>query len=92
MVRETQRRNEEFVIVRIPTANRLDFVDFVQIPTNYADLFKDTHVIYLDPSEEIREFPNWAAQFYLPDGHMSVAGDQFLSNYIYGRVFENRTR
>lgn len=92
MIKETQRRNEELVIVRIPTTNRLDYIDFVLIPTNYADLFIDKDVMYLDPTDEIRRYPNWLDHFYLPDGHMSLAGDQFLANYIYRRVFENRTR
>jgi hypothetical protein len=92
MIKETQQRNEEFVLVRIPITKSLNYIDSVQIPMNYAALFMDTDVIYLDPSEEMRELQNWATHLYLPGGHMSVAGDQFLTNYIYRRVFENRTR
>jgi hypothetical protein len=92
MLKETQRRNEQFVVVRIPATNRLNHIDFVPMPTNYAEVFVKTEVMYLDPSEEIRKVPNWSNRFYLPDGHMSAAGDQFLADYIHKQMFENRAQ
>jgi hypothetical protein len=59
IIKETQQRNEEFVLVRIPITKSLNYIDSVQIPMNYADLFIDTDVTYLDPSEEIRNLQNW---------------------------------
>ena len=70
----------------------LNFIDSAQMPMNYHDLFTRTHVKYLDPSTDIRAVPDWVTRFYVPDGHMSVAGDQFLATYIYKRVFEGRTQ
>ena len=89
---ETQQRHEEFIVVRIPMVRSLSRIDVLQRPMDYAALFAATHATYLDPSRELRSVPDWATRLYLPDGHMSVAGDQFLATYIYTRVFESRPR
>ena len=90
LMKETERRREEFVVIRIPMAHGLNYIDAVPMAVEYADLFTNNHARYLDPLPEMRAIPNWVAQLYLPDGHMSVAGDHFLADYLYKRVFENR--
>jgi hypothetical protein len=72
--------------------NRLNHIDFIPMSPNYAELFGETDVRYLDASEKLKKVPNWSNLFYLPDGHMSVAGDQFRADYIHRQMFKNRTQ
>ena len=56
---------------------------------DFEYIFKGTNVLYLDPSNEITQIPNWSVDFYLDDGHMSVTGNKCLADYIFRNIFEN---
>jgi hypothetical protein len=90
MAEETKRQNRKFVVVRIPTKDNANFVtNFIYGLNKFGSLLKSNGVQYLEPLDEIRQFPQWTDKFYLKnDGHMSVAGNQFLADYIHRQVFE----
>ena len=90
IAKETQQTNGKFVVIRIPTQDYNNSVTNVNARIyNFENIFKGTGVVYLDPSGEITQIPNWSVDFYLDDGHMSVAGNQCLADYIFRNVFEN---
>jgi hypothetical protein len=83
-VRETQNRQEQLAVLRIPTG----YPNTTLKPRPWIEAtFKETRALYLDPSEEITGIRNWFAAFYLDDGHMSAAGNEFIANYVYRHVF-----
>lgn len=87
---ETKQRKGRFVVIRIPTQDYNNSItNFNGIFYNFESIFKGTDVVYLDPSNEITQIPNWSVDFYLDDGHMSVAGNKYLADYIFRNVFEN---
>lgn len=83
---DAQQRKAQFVVVRIPThiATKMD-----RFLNNFETIFKDTGVLYLDPSAEMATIPNWLHDLYVSDGHMSPAGNQYIANYIYQHVFHD---
>lgn len=86
---EAQQTNGRFVVIRIPTQDYNNSVtNFNARIYNFEYTFKGTDVVYLDPSCEIMQIPNWSVDFYLDDGHMSVTGNQYLADYIFKNVFE----
>lgn len=87
---ETQQSKGKFVVIRIPAQDCNNSITNINARFyNFEDVCKDTGVLYLDPSHEITQIPDWSADFYLDDGHMSVAGNQYLADYVFRNVFEN---
>ena len=77
------------MVIRIPTQDYTHSITNINARFyNFEYIFKSTDVLYLDPSNEITQIPNWSVDFYLDDGHMSVAGNQCLADYIFRNVFE----
>jgi hypothetical protein len=88
MTKETQERNEKFVVVRIPTQDYASKANINQRFKNFEVTFKDKGALYLEPFREIKQTSNWLTEYYHEDGHMSAAGNEFLADYIYRHVFE----
>ena len=89
IAQETQQNNEKFVALRIPTQDHANPINPNRYLNNFESMFAGTEVLYLEPAAEITQIPNWNNDFYLDDGHMNLAGNQFLADYIYRHVFEN---
>lgn len=93
IAQETQYKKGRFVIVRIPTRDHFDSLAQINRRlNNFEAMFESTDVLYLDPAGEITQIPSWNVDFYLDDGHMNIAGNQFVADYIYKHVFENSNR
>ena len=90
IAKETQQNKGRFVVIRIPTQDYTNSITNINARFyNFEYIFKDTDILYLDPSNEITQIPNWSVDFYLDDGHMSVTGNKCLADYIFRNVFEN---
>ena len=77
------------MVIRIPTQDYTHSITNINARFyNFEYIFKSTDVLYLDPSNEITQIPNWSVDFYLDDGHMSVTGNKCLADYIFRNVFE----
>lgn len=94
IAQETQRKNQKFVVVRIPTKEDANPITrLIRSLYSFKGTLKRIDVQYLEPLEEMTESPNWTTKFYLSnDGHMSVTGNKYLADYIYKRSFRSRSR
>ncbi|HZX13757.1 MAG TPA: hypothetical protein VFF49_05080 [Thermodesulfobacteriota bacterium] len=90
IAKETQQKKVKFVVVRIPTKDFANYNIISQRLYDFEDLFRGTDVLYLEPFKEIRQIPSWTVDLYLNDrgGHLSEAGNQLLSDYVYRHVFK----
>lgn len=90
IAQETQLKKVKFVVIRIPTKDYANSItNSIQSLYSFEDVLSDTDVQYLEPIKEMTQIPNWAKEFYFKDdGHMSVAGNEYLADYIFRNVFE----
>jgi len=90
---EAQRRNEAFVVLRIPCKEQAGLVGrSVWYLKGWQSVVHELGTEYLDPLEDMRQIPNWNREFYIEDGHLSPAGNRYLARYLYQNVFENKGR
>jgi hypothetical protein len=97
MVQETTTRQERFIALRIPTAkdiytgkdNSAFITNVMWHVRSFKKVFKEINAQYLEPLEEMTKFPSWAETFYLKDGHLSAAGNKYLTEYLYRHILEN---
>jgi hypothetical protein len=101
MAQDTQRRNETFIVLRIPTPRNLYggkeqnfFVGAVRKVMwrlkSFQTISQTLHLHYLEPLEAMTNTPDWVHNLYLNDGHLSEAGNKQLAEYLYKEIIDHQ--
>jgi len=86
--REMSARGARLVVLRIPTRDETTRGGALRRTlVSIQAAAEEAGALYLDPREELVRVPGWSKELYAGDGHLNLAGNRFMVEFLRRQAF-----